>query len=379
MAERTGKHTLFAAALLAIHPDVSCWQCLLQTQSRECASTLDEYINFKLLIKSATVTGPGMLTVSVISMPLDLKQFVLLNGHYTWINLGYVTLQQRSHPQMHPSGLLEAQPTEQAKMSTSSQAAYSAVFPLSQTLPPGAAVQLSGRRQAAQGMHNYAVSEAFLMYLLDPTAGDQQAMAFTPFTDSLPCVLSLYPQAMPMCSAMSHPPSSTNSHITEQPPTASTAQLYASYATLPWLLCIALLGTTIALVINNRGSNLELSSISPQASKQDTESGFCIKSKLPEVTPTKDTGCSPFVPVTQAAMPPPTFHGHLPPSCSSKIGSYRVTPRGARQTASRALTTQTNTSGRTKWQRDRNGRLASLAAQEDDSTADEFTSSRAKL
>ena len=224
------------------------------------------------------------------------------------------------------------------------------------------------------------VSEAFVMELLETSAASQQATApaVTPLTDSLSWALSLGQQTLPSCSAKL-PEADVQMPYTAVHPSqaySNSNSMQAAYATAPWLLCICLLCSTMALAIKDKRRHQD--PIKAQTSSLDTEESFCIRSKLPMTTPMKYTGCSPFVPVTQAAMPPPAVpQYHLPPSCSSKIGSYR-TPRGAKPTASRALSTQTSTSGRTKWQRDRNGRLASLAAQKNDSPVDEFTSLRAK-
>lgn len=352
----------------------------MQTFSRECTDTLHQHITFRLLISSASVTGPGLLIVSLEGSLLEASKYVLLSPHYTWVDLGLMSPKQHSHSssRMHPSELSPSQQVIQNKACTSFQAGYTAVLPLAQALPYGAAIQLSSQRQAASRGPNYAISGAFLMQLLDTFPSNRQAAAFTPVTDSLRDILHLGPQALPTCSAIAPYSFSRTSHVTDHGSTLHATQLQSALAVLPWILCMSLFTTAAALAFKNQRLNLASSSISAQSSQADAEVSFCIRSKLSEMTPTKDTGCSPFVPVTQAAMPPPMFNGHLPPSCSSKIGSYRVTPRGAKPTASRALTTQTNTSGVTKWQRDKNGRLASLAAQDNDSTPEEFTSFRSR-
>ena len=297
---------------------------------------------------------------------------MLLTGHYTWIDLGYIAPKQDSYleiPQPSQSSALHA---SKARSQAKSEASLTAVLPLSVPLPFGAAVQLSRHKQPATVTHNYAVSEPFLMELLDTAASSHQAQPFTPFTDSLACILSLFPHAPTSPAIAPAGDISTSSKLASKQHTeACSSHSQAAHTVVPWLLSACLFCSTLALTIKGR-RHVPISS-PPQASSLDTEESFHIRGKQPLITPMKDTGCSPFVPVTQSAMPPPPVPYHIA-SCSSKIGSYR-TPRGVKPTASRALSTHTNTSGCTKWQRDRNGRLASLAVQEPDS---EFTSSRAR-
>lgn len=349
----------------------------MQTQARECSRNGEAHIAFNLLIQSNAVSGPGLLTVSAVDFPLEASVYVVLTGYYTRVDLGQVTLRQHSHSDLHPSSYSSALQSSKASTHTSSAISCNSMLSVSQALPFGAAVQLSKSRHPGMSMHNYAVSEAFLVELLDISTSKDKHQAYTPYTDSLPYILSLYSQTLPTCSPTFHKSTGQSQPTANQPPRLDISQAQPAYTQLPWLLCIMLLCSTLALALKHVGNCQTCTSVSPEASSLETENGFCIRSKVPLITPMKDMGCSPFVPVTQAAMPPPMGPYHLPPTCSSKIGSYR-TPRGAKPTASRAVTNQTNTSGRTKWQRDRNGRLASLATQETDSNLDEFTSSRAK-
>ena len=220
----------------------------------------------------------------------------------------------------------------------------------------------------------YAVSEEILEDMVPGPGFRHQPPAQTPYDGSLSAIIGLQNTDVLIC---------TTAHSTSQrqhqqddhkqlrkagqevPPKPSTiAQHSSTMAWLPWSVSLCLLLSTIALAVGGRQNS---DAASRQACEQATAAAHTaaepsfVRSNKPivEATPTKDTGCSPFVPVTQAPVPHwPLDCAHLA-SCSSKIGSYK---QKARPASSKAVTNMTsNVSGATRWQRNKNGRLLSLA------------------
>ena len=136
-------------------------------------------------------------------------------------------------------------------------------------------------------------------------------------------------------------------------------------AMLPWALSVCLLLSTIGLAANRR----QLVSTHCGNPRKQSGAGHPepshARSNQELITPTKDTGCSPFIPVTQAGVPQLPFGSDYMGSCSSKIGSHTA----ARPARSKAFTNTTCVSGHTKWQRNKNGRLLSLALDPDEHTS----------
>lgn len=377
-----GQASQFSATTLAVaSARGAAVQCLLQAESRECTRITNQPVQdivFNLLIRSASLLGPGLLTVSVDDTPLRRSRYIYSTDRYTYVDLGKLTLEQQNPSRSFPSSPATALQMHSVTNPSRSALGYTTPLPLSQALASGGAIQL---QHLGRGTQHYAVSATLLAQLLRRADSQQQLQFCTPFADSLSYWLGLTSPVLPTSST---PPSTGSQMLQPQqgklPDLSSVRKQQPLFALAPWVLCFCLCCSTIALALGHRRQAAKANSnATAETSSLHTEESFCIRSRMPLATPMKDTGCSPFVPVNQTAMPPPALPCHQLASCSSKIGSYKTpAPRGAKPTASKAHTTQTNTSSRSKWQRDRNGRLASAAAQENDSAMDEFTSSRSR-
>ncbi|KAL0024739.1 hypothetical protein WJX77_012347 [Trebouxia sp. C0004] len=131
-----------------------------------------------------------------------------------------------------------------------------------------------------------------------------------------------------------------------------------AFSLLPWYLCACLLLCMLGLALHNRRCYPVTLDSDPMQSAAPTAEISYVRSNPALITPTKDTGCSPFVPVTHAPGPHLAFGSAYLASCSSKIGSHKA----PKPSTSRAVTNMTfNVSGCTKWQRSKNGRLLSQA------------------
>lgn len=229
----------------------------------------------------------------------------------------------------------------------------------------------------------YAVSEELLDNILVGTSSKKMLPPQTPYGTSLPAKIGNEMADMLLCPAtygrsneQYQQDVSFYSHRQlpeRQAPMLNTPlqQQSTPFAWLPWGVSLCLLLCVIALLVNSRQQAVRQSAAQlhkPVAQTATEHEASFVKSNWPvlDPTPTKDTGSSPFVPVTHFQAPVPHWPGntaHLA-SCSSKIGSYK---QKARPATSKAVTNLTsNVSGATKWQRNKNGRLLSLALDPDE-------------
>lgn len=238
----------------------------------------------------------------------------------------------------------------------------------------GSAIQLQALfDDQVQDVPYYAVSEEVFEYMLPSASTRDQTFMQTKFDGSLLAVISLQGSNMLTCPSThsaSSPQHQRHDHgklpvarLREDATQLATEAQRPHLSWLPWTVSLCLLATTIAMAI---------SSTQPHHGRQAfrhvqiTAEPSIVKSNRPfmDPTPTKDTGCSPFVPVTQAPVPQWPHDNAYLASCSSKIGSYK---QKARPASSRAVTNMTsNVSGATKWQRNKNGRLLSLELDPDE-------------
>ena len=240
----------------------------------------------------------------------------------------------------------------------------------------GAVIQLQAHLPNSHltDVPHYAVAEDLLMSLLHRATDSESGpnLSQTLFDNTLSGVLMLEPHnscrlACPAGAVESNQPQQQKQveQVILENPTSSTPQQTVS-AVVPWTISVCLLLYIIGLAVYNRCcSKLQSDSQPAQVAVSKAERSY-VRSNQDLITPTKDAGCSPFVPVTQAPMQHlPYANGYLA-SCSSKIGSHRV----PRPTTSKAITNMTsNVSGCTKWQRSKNGRLLSLAPDPNEHTS----------
>ncbi|KAL3150550.1 hypothetical protein ABBQ32_000364 [Trebouxia sp. C0010 RCD-2024] len=350
-----------------------------QAEHKQCVRVAESAtaVEYQLTLPTSDLAGPGQLTVTLEHAPFQSSTYLHLTGDATRadIRLGW-------HHHLYSK---DATLASTAVPST----AQPGMFP-SLTVPVplqhGSAIQLRAHHgQQTTEIPYYAVSEELLLELMPPHSLRKALPSQTPYDGSLLARIGVQAADKMLCPAT---PGRSNvqhqQHGPRQVPEAPMRQASAFPALsgqqktpsvwLPWGVSLCLGLCIIALLIKIRQVSLTVSrrdagqqaTVAAQTGA-DHEPSF-VKSNWPmlDPTPTKDTGSSPFVPVTHFQAPVPHWPqdtAHLA-SCSSKIGSYR---QKARPATSRAVTNLTsNVSGATKWQRNKNGRLLSLALDPDE-------------
>ena len=326
-----------------------------------------DLLDYQLTLPASHPSGPGQLTVTLENTHVQSSKFVHLAGIATRVDVHLGPSQLPSLRRKGPAPRLQ---------NPAAQASSTPLLTVPSSLLYGSVMQLQTLRGGVLSDTPYfAVSEELLENVLPDGRFGNHHPAQTPYDDSLPAALGLHTAAMLQCPASVHRGNPQHHRVKHghlytaslngcPTPAAAAAQQVAPLAWLPWAFTLCLLICTVTLTITSRqhrqGCKLDI-----DAAKTAVEPSS-VKSNRPilDCTPTKDTGCSPFVPVMQAPVPHwPLDNAHLA-SCSSKIGSYK---QKARPTCSKAITNMTsNMSGATKWQRNKNGRLLSLALDPDE-------------
>ena len=348
----------------------------VQAEQKQCVQLADSAtsVDYQLTLPTSDLAGPGKLTVALEHTPFQASTYLQLTGLATKADI-----QLSKHQSLHsklatPASMLKrpaAHPESGLLLTVPSPLLY------------GSAIQLKAFMHGrVTDIPYYAVSEELLENIL-PSADFRKVLPLqTPYHGSLPANIGLEVADMLLCPA-------THSRSNEQhqqdghwqlpaaplrqasAPPALSGEQRTPFAWLPWGVSLCLLLCTIASLLKSRqqaarqaAAQHDTSAAQPAA---EHEASF-VKSNWPglDPTPTKDTGSSPFVPVTHFQAPVPHWpldNAHLA-SCSSKIGSYK---QKARPATSKAVTNMTsNVSGATKWQRNKNGRLLSLALDPDE-------------
>ena len=346
----------------------------VQAEQKQCVQLADgtTSVDYQLTLATSDPAGPGQLTVALEHTPFQSSTYFHLSGIATKLDM-YLSKHQLLHNQHSLSAsvlkLAAAQPESRPLLTVPSPLLH------------GAAIQLSAFSSGQmKNLPYYAVSEELLEDLFLSASLQRVLPSQTPYDGSLPAKIGFQPADMLLCPAShcrssgQHQPDGHRQLPETQASMLSAPreqQRGASFAWLPWGVSLCLLLCIIALLNNFRQQ------ATWQAAGQHDKSATqiaadhepsCVKSNWPMLnpTPTKDTGSSPFVPVTHFQAPVPHWPvdaAHLA-SCSSKIGSYK---QKARPATSKAVTNMmSNVSGATKWQRNKNGRLLSLALDPDE-------------
>ena len=346
----------------------------MQAEQKQCIQLADSTISFyyQLTLATSHPAGPGQLTVVLENTTFQSLTYLHLSGIATKLDV-YLS----EHQPLYTKYSLSASVLKLAAEQPESRPLLTVPSPLLH----GAAIQLRAFSSGQMtDLPYYAVSEELLDRISLGASFKQLLPSQTPYDASLPAKVGFQTADMLICPA-SHWRSSRqyqqNGHrqLHETQALKLSAPLEqqkeAHFAWLPWSVSLCLLLCIIALLVNSRqqaawqAAPQHIKSAAQAAA--DHEASF-VKSNWPvlDPTPTKDTGSSPFVPITHFQAPVPHWPvdtAHLA-SCSSKIGSYK---QKARPATSRAVTNMTsNVSGATKWQRDKNGRLLSLALDPDE-------------
>lgn len=335
-------------------------------------------VEYQLTLPTSDLAGPGQLVVTLEHAPFQSSTYFHFTGHATKadIHLGrHHSPYSKDATSASIVGLSAAQPGG---------------FP-SLTVPVplqhGSAIQLRAHLgEQVTEIPYYAVSEELLLQFPPPGSSFRKFLpSQTPYDGSLLARIGIRAADKMLCPAthgrsfvqhQQHAPRQVPEAAMRQASTlpALSEQQKTPSVWLPWGVSLCLVLCIIALLIKNR--QVSVTVCKHDAGQQATvaaqtgavhEPSF-VKSNWPvlDPTPTKDTGSSPFVPVTHFQAPVPHWPqdpAHLA-SCSSKIGSYK---QKARPATSRAVTNMTsNVSGATKWQRNKNGRLLSLALDPDE-------------
>lgn len=332
----------------------------MQARQQQCVQPphLGKPIMFQLILDIAEARGAGLLTVTLEQIRSSV--YVHLTGHasYVTVNLGedLSPSQRTSHPTADPTRLTGSSDRYSSSMS-------SLTVPAS--LMYGAAIQLHTPHPMGRvtDLPYYAVSEEVLMDVLHSGAAARLPCSQTMYDGTLLGLLGRKLHDQLSCPAAANPTmhdrQASQQEVWEEV-TVTTPVRSRSHAafSLPWYLCACLLLCTVGLALHNRRCYpATLDSSSVQSAAPTAEIRY-VRSNQALITPTKDTGCSPFVPVTHAPGPHLAYGNAYLASCSSKIGSHKA----PKPSSSRAVTNMTsNVSGCTKWQRSKNGRLLSQA------------------
>ena len=310
-------------------------------------------MHFQLILQAA-LSGAGVLTLVAQQTSLEASVYIHLAGHVTHVTVDL----SKATSMQQPSGAGTGSRTAATgRAAPSVVSAEHSILTTPVPLAYGAAIQLQQLPMLGTTMAvpYYAVSEEVLMKLTDKGASMAYASFRTPFDGSLQGALGLLSQDSFVCPAIAASAKLQDQGKIAKAITSPMPHQQDGFAWLPWVLCLCLLLCNAGLMVFRSGQK--------SASPHDTQTAIAcnqeasyVDSSQQLITPTKDTGCSPFVPVQLVpAVNLPYGHGHLA-SCSSKIGSYKA----PKPTTSKAVTNMTsNVSGCTKWQRSKNGRLLS--------------------
>lgn len=350
----------------------------MQAEHRRCVqlSEATPSVDYQLTLPTSDLAGPGQLTVMLEHAPFQASAYLHFTGLATKANI-----RLGRHQRLYPKDVTSASTANLPAAQPASAPLLTVPFPLQ----PGSAIQLMAYvHEQVTEIPYYAVSEELLEYT--PPGGTFRSLppAQTPYDGSFLATVGVQAADMTLCSSthgrsnVQHQQQARRQMLEaaiKQAPTSPAlhGQQPTPFVWLPWGVNLCLLICIITLLVNKKHSlaaskhaNGQQSTVAAQTAA-DHQPSF-VKSNWPvlDPTPTKDTGSSPFVPITHFQAPVPHWPRdtvHLA-SCSSKIGSYK---QKARPATSRAVTNMTsNVSGATKWQRNKNGRLLSLALDPDE-------------
>ena len=351
-----------------------------QAEHKQCTWLAESATSadYQLTLPTSDLAGPGQLTVTLQHSPFQSSTYLHITRLATRADIHLGRHQHLYHKDAESAstvGLPAAQP---------------GTFPFLTVPVPlqhGSAVQLRAyTAEQVTDIPYYAVSEELLLEYIPPGSSFRKFLpSQTPYDGSLLARTGVQAADLMVCPAthgkkhaqhQQHAPRQLPEAAMRQATTSPTlsGQQRTPSVWLPWGVSLSLLLCIIALLVKNRQHSLNSSKhdAGQQATVEaqttaDQDPSF-VKSNWPvlDPTPTKDTGSSPFVPVTHFQAPVPHWPqdtAHLA-SCSSKMGSYK---QKARPATSKAVTNMTsNVSGATKWQRNKNGRLLSLALDPDE-------------
>ena len=346
----------------------------MQAEQKQCVQLADSTtsVDYQLILATSDPAGPGQLTVALEHTSFQSSTYFHLTGIATKLDM-HLSKHQLSHTKHSlPASVLKL---------AAAQLESRPLLTVPSPLLHGAAIQLNALLSGQMtDLPYYAVSEELLENIFLGASSKKELPSQTPYDGSLPAKVGFQPEDMLLCPAShrrnsgQHQPDGHRQLPETQASMLSTPleqQRRASFAWLPWSVSLCLLLCIMALLVNTRqqatGQAAAQHDKSAAQTATDYEPSF-VKSNWPvlDPTPTKDTGSSPFVPITHFQAPGPHWPvdaAHLA-SCSSKIGSYK---QKARPATSKAVTNMTsNVSGATKWQRNKNGRLLSLALDPDE-------------
>lgn len=339
----------------------------LQAEQRQCVQLADSAtsVDYQLTLPTSDPAGPGQLTVGLEHTKFQSSTYFHLTGLATKVDM-YLSKHQLPHTKQSLSAAIQPESRP--------------LLTLPSPLLHGSAIQL---RAFILGQMTelpyYAVSEELLDNIQLGTSSKKMLPPQTPYDSSLAANISPELADMLLCPARYGRRNEQYQqdiflHSHRQLPerqapmvNAPLRQQSTPFAWLPWGISLCLLLCIIALLVNSR-QQAAAQHYRPVAQTATEHEPSFVKSNWPvlDPTPTKDTGSSPFVPVSHFQAPVPHWPvktAHLA-SCSSKIGSYK---QKARPATSKAVTNMTsNVSGATKWQRNKNGRLLSLALDPDE-------------
>ena len=341
--------------------------CYVQAEQRLCLPPrlVSRAVPFHLNFNIEILHGPGRLTVAIEGTTTTFSEYLELTGHAKALTVDLSDNKVSLQPTVAVAMSQGCSATANKGAAYHLQNCYSTPAPLTS----GAAIQLQTLplHGPAKTTPFYAVSEELVPGMLDVSISHIAGNAAfkTAFDSTLQSRLGLSAIDHLTCpesvaSRMPLEPQLQSRHRTTNTDKPDLLEQSVAMAWLPWVLCLGLLLCSISLAMRKPQGQADLGKMPSKAQMRPQEPSH-VDSNQDLITPTKDTGCSPFVPVG-LTQPVPFAYGHLA-SCSSKIGSYK-TPKPA---TSKGVTNMTsNVSGLTKWQRSKNGRLLSHAMQDPD-------------
>jgi len=341
------------------HNNIMCAD--MQARRQQCVqlANLGKPVLFQLILDVAEFHGAGLLTVTLEQIRSSVYVHLTGRASYITVNLGEDLSQSQltSYPTADPTRLTGSSDRYSSSLS-------SLTVPAS--LMYGAAIQLHTPHPMGRvtDLPYYAVSEEVLMDALHSDAAARLPCSQTMYDGTLLGLLGRKLHDQLSCPVAANPTMHDRQasqqevweEVTVVTPVRSIS--HEAFGLLPWYLCTCLLLCTLGLALRNRRCYSATLDSNPVQSAAPTAEISYVRSNQELITPTKDTGCSPFVPVTHAPGPHLAFTNAYLTSCSSKIGSHKA----PKPSTSRAVTNMTsNVSGCTKWQRSKNGRLLSQA------------------
>lgn len=344
--------------------------CLaLQADARQCVevASINKPLHFQLALDTADFQGAGLLTVALEHSSIESSVYVHLTGYASQVTVDLTSdaLQTQHRPEAttadreSPTRGSDSRLTGDASLTVPAPLMYGAAIQLQTQLPSG----------HVRDLPCYAVSEELISSLAHSPLLGNHSPPQTFFDSTLPGMLGLTTNDRLACPAAADRDSlrPQQHQKVEEANVATPPSLWSSgrvlAVALPWCVSMCLMLCITGMAISDRCRSSTVSNRhAVQAEACQAEPSY-VRSNQELITPTKDTGCSPFIRVTQAPMPRVTFGHDYMASCSSKIGSHKA----ARPATSKAVTNMTsNVSGHTKWQRSKNGRLLSLALDDPD-------------